>query len=90
MPDSRLIECITSSDPHTRNQSLDELCAPLSLDALVRECAALDAFRRTCPNMFERVRAMAFLYAIYRFHVPQRLGTSAPGHIPYGGYTHLL
>ena len=33
---------------------------------------ALDRFRRTSDNLYERVRALFFLYAIHRFHLPLR------------------
>ncbi|MHB1317828.1 MAG: UTP--glucose-1-phosphate uridylyltransferase, partial [Anaerolineae bacterium] len=85
-----LLETITATEGAIRDRSVDELCAPLTLADLAAECASLDVFRRSCPNLFERVRAIAFLYAIYRFHLPLRLAGSAPGRIPYNGYVHLL
>ncbi len=33
---------------------------------------ALDRFRRASDNLYERVRALFFLYAIHRFHLPLR------------------
>src|SRR5512132_2615129 len=68
-----LLRVITSPDPAVRNQSLDELCGELSLEELLRQCAELDAFRRTRENLYERVRALFFLYALHRFHLPLRL-----------------
>lgn len=68
-----LLRVITSLDPAVRNQSLDELCGDLSLPELLQQCAALDSFRRRCENLYERVRALFFLYAIHRFHLPLRL-----------------
>jgi len=95
---SRLIAIITAADPEVRNQSLDAFCRTASLDALLAECAALDAFRRASDNLYERVRALFFLYAIHRFHLPAKLGQDLTGFlkpvrstlIPYDGYTHLL
>src|SRR5438552_11831393 len=90
-----LIGIITSTDPSVRNQSLDALCARRSLKALLKECAELDAFRRRSENLYERVRALFFLYALHRFHLPARLGTrsderATAGLIPFKGYQHLL
>jgi hypothetical protein len=85
-----LVDVITSSEPALRDRSLASLCAPLAADALLAECASLDAFRRRSSNLFERVRATAFLYAIHRFYLAPHLATARPGRIPYDGYEHLL
>ena len=81
---------ITSSDPAIRNQSLDVLCRPLDVDQLLRECAALDTFRRQSESLYERVRALFFLYAIHRFHLPTKSGLSQRGLVPFKGYENLL
>ena len=86
----KLIEIITASDPAIRNQSLDAFCRAASLDELLDECAALEKFRHTSENLYERVRALFFLYAIHRFHLPQKDGFSARGLISHKGYSHLL
>ncbi len=99
-----LVRIVTADDPAQRNRSLESACDRLSLEELLRECAELDAFRRRSENLYERVRALFFLYAIHRFHLPQRLrnGTApssrdpGPAHqgsrslIPFKGYEHLL
>ncbi|HRI15610.1 MAG TPA: UTP--glucose-1-phosphate uridylyltransferase [Verrucomicrobiota bacterium] len=87
---SRLTEIITATDPTVRNQSLDALCAGATLKELLAECAALDAFRRQCDNLYERVRALFFLYAIHRFHIPRIAELNRRGLIPFQGYEHLL
>jgi hypothetical protein len=87
---SRLVAIVTSSDAAVRDRSLDAICRDLPLEELAFECAALDRFRRSSDNLYERVRALFFLYAIHRFHVPLRAQTGAPARIPYAGYTHLL
>jgi hypothetical protein len=86
----RLAEIITSADAATRNRSLDAFARTASLSDLLAECTALEAFRRASDNLYERVRALFFLYALYRFHLPQKPGLQARGLIPYDGYTHLL
>jgi REP element-mobilizing transposase RayT len=86
-----LLALITSPDPALRDRSLDEVCAQASAEELLAECDALDLFRRTSPNLYERVRALFFLYAIHRFHLPERLqGAADVSQIPFHGYEHLL
>lgn len=93
---SRFIELITSPDPAVRNRPLDEVCRELAPAELLRECAALEGFRHDQANLYHRVRALFFLYAICRFHLPGRLSLlpvqSGPkaGLIPFRGYEHLL
>ena len=87
---SRLIGVITSSDPETRNGSLDALCRGVTLEELLGECEALDCFRRSSDNLYERVRALFFLYAIHRFHILAREDAGVRALIPFAGYSHLL
>jgi len=89
MPSS-LIEIISSHDDAVRNRSLDEICRAASFADLLAECAALDAFRRQSENLYERVRALFFLYAIHRFHLPGRAELKTGGQIPFHGYEQLL
>ena len=92
-----LIRIITATEPAVRDQSLESACAELSFDELWQQCGALDAFRARSENLYERVRALFFLYAIHRFHLPQKLGAAARttgyggrSFIPFEGYEHLL
>jgi len=90
-----LTKLITAADAAERDRSLDTACAELDLPALLAECAELDAFRRTSESLYDRVRALFFLYAIHRFHLPARLAAAtspAPhrGLIPFRGFEHLL
>ena len=87
---SRLISIITSADPAVRNQSLDAVCRAASLPELMAECASLESFRRHSDNLYERVRALFFLYAIHRFHMLSRPGISTRGLVPFAGYQNLL
>ena len=68
----KLRHIITASEPDVRNQSLDAFCRSASLQELLRECEDLESFRRTSENLYERVRALFFLYAIHRFHLPTK------------------
>ncbi len=85
-----LIDVITSDLPEVRNQSLETLLADASLDDLLGHCRQLDAFRRTCANLYQRVRALFFLYAIHRFILPVRLASGVAGSISFSGYQQLL
>ena len=87
---SELVRIITSDDPEVRNQSLDAFCRDASMHALFGECVALDRFRRESDNLYERVRALFFLYAIHRFHLPSRYDSYSAGYIPWEGVSHLL
>jgi len=86
----RLIRIIIAGDPETRNRSLDSLCRAAPLAELLEECESLDRFRRSSDNLYERVRALFFLYAIHRFHILVRHDARASALIPFAGYTHLL
>lgn len=95
-----LTSIITTADPALRHQPLETVCERASLAELLTQCADLDAFRRRRDNLYERVRALFFLYAIHRFHLPARLladgaaGGAKPGGraglIPFHGFEHLL
>ncbi len=87
---SELTNIITSADPAVRDQSLDAFCRRATLAELLVECAALDAFRRDSDNLYERVRALFFLYAIHRFHLLTKPGMKSSGLVPFAGYEHLL
>jgi UDP-glucose pyrophosphorylase len=87
---SELTTIITSSDPVIRDQSLAAFCQRASLEELLAECSALDELRRSSDNLYERVRASFFLYAIYRFHLPDKAGVKLGGLIPFEGHRYLL
>ncbi len=87
---SELVKIITSPDPEIRNQPLDAFCREATVEALYAECAALDKFRRSSSNLYERVRALFFLYALHRFHLPKRYDQYTAGKVPYEGVAHLL
>ncbi|MCF7734077.1 MAG: UTP--glucose-1-phosphate uridylyltransferase, partial [Akkermansiaceae bacterium] len=54
----------------------------------------LETFRRDSGNLYQRVRALLFLYAIHRFHLPVRLAEAhqagGAGRISFKGYEYLL
>ncbi|MCH2065559.1 MAG: hypothetical protein MK194_17755, partial [Roseibacillus sp.] len=87
---SKLLNIIKSSDPEVRDTALAAACSELALPELLEECIALDQFRREAGNLYERVRALFFLSAIHRFHLPPKLASGHVGLIPFEGQEHLL
>jgi hypothetical protein len=95
---SRLVEIATSADPAVRDRSIESVCEGLSADGLLAEAAGLEAFRRESKSLYERVRALFLLSAIYRYFLPAALAkeghTAATnpheGLIPHAGHEHLL
>ena len=76
---SQLIEIITAADPDIRDRSLDAICRAASLNTLLAECVDLEQFRRRSDNLYHRVRALFFLYAIHRFHLPLKSAIGGSG-----------
>jgi len=85
-----LVDIITAADPDLRDLSLETAGQGATLNEWLEQCRQLDAFRRDCPNLYERVRALFFLYAIHRFHLPRQTDLPAIGRVPFEGYVHLL
>ena len=85
-----LLEIIRSEDDDVRNRSLESICRNANADELLAHCQELDQFRRNEKNLYQRVRALFFLSAIYRYYLPERLNHQQTGLIPFEGYEHLL
>ena len=86
---SELASIITAAGAE-RDRSLDSFCAGASVAQLLAECDSLESLRMESGNLYGRVRALLFLYAIHRFHIPAKLDAASTAKIPYPGYTHLL
>lgn len=86
----KLVQIITSPAPAIRNQSLESICKPLDVPGLLAEADELEQFRSQSSNLYERVRALFFLYAIHRFILPAKTGFPRKGTIPFDGYEDLL
>jgi UDP-N-acetylglucosamine pyrophosphorylase len=87
---SELIHIITSVEPAVKNKSLDDFCKNASLETLMEQTYSLENFRKQETNLYYRVRALFFLYAIHRFYIPIQHKVSTLGLIPYESYEHLL
>jgi hypothetical protein len=88
---SELWNIITSTDPGIRNRCLDTFCRKAPLEQLLAELSQLEDHRHRSENLYERVRALFFLYAIHRFHLPQCLELNDNrALIPFNGFEKLL
>jgi galactokinase/mevalonate kinase-like predicted kinase len=85
-----LIETITHADASYRNRSVRELAAPFPLAEKLAACERLEQFRQVRKNLYERVRASLFLYAMYRFEIQDDVGVRAAGLIPFSGFMDLM
>src|ERR1043165_5900610 len=86
----RVTDLIASADAATRDRAIDEWCAGRSVAQLLADCAELDAYRRRETNLYQRVRALFFLTAIHRYHLPAHPELPRLGRVPYEGFCHLL
>jgi len=87
---SELWNVITATDPDIRNRPLDAFCRLATVDELLGEASDLELRRRSSGNLYESVRALFFLYAIHRFHLPGKLSVGNRTLIPFSGYDKLL
>lgn len=87
---SRLAHIVTSSEPDIRNRSLESVAAACDAAQLLAECGALEDLRHRSGSLYERVRALLFLSAIHRYHLPGKDGVARTGRIPFAGQEHLL
>ena len=85
-----LVEIITSEKPEIRNQSLDNVCTGKDITALLSECEELEKFRNKSQSLYHKVRALFFLYAIHRFHLPFFKTVNKNAVIPFEAYEHIL
>ena len=87
---ARLLEILASTDAATRDTALDAWCRGRTTAELLAACGELAAYRRRERNLYQRVRALFFIAAIHRYHLPARPDFSRVGRVPYDGFCHLL
>jgi UDP-N-acetylglucosamine pyrophosphorylase len=87
---NELITIIRSADPAIKNKSLEEFCKNASLNELMDASNELELYRKEEHNLYNRVRALFFLYAIHRFYISEQKGIGTEGLIPYEAFGHLL
>jgi hypothetical protein len=85
-----LLEIITSADAALRDRAVDQWCEGRSVAELLAAVVELDAYRRRESNLYQRVRALFFITAIHRYHLPARPEYPRAGRTPYAGFRQLL
>jgi len=86
----RVTDIIAGTAAGVHDLAVDRWCDGLSVAQLLAACAELEAFRRRDPSLYRRVRALFFLSAIHRYHLPARADFPRTGLVPYAGFKHLL
>ena len=84
------IETITSVEPAKRNRSFFEISRKMTAKELWKELRELDEFRKNTSSLYDKVRAILFLYAGCRFFLMENKETPAIGKISYAGFEDLL
>ena len=84
------IETITSADPVQRNRSFFDMSRDIPVAQLQKDLYELDTFRKSTASLYDKVRAILFLYAGFRFFLQENGSTPATGKIPYTGFDDLL
>lgn len=90
MPQNELIETIVSKDEVIRNRTLEDLLDGKSLQDLLRVASGLETFRRKTTNLYHRVRAGFFAFAVYRFYLLDHPALPAFGRLPPAAARHTL
>ena len=82
-----LRKIIQAEEKSLRNRALEEVLDGWSPDQLLAEARDLEDFRHEVSNLYEKVRALFFLFAIHRFYLPGQKEVPARGRIPYDGFS---
>ena len=86
----RVTDIIEATAPAVRDLAIERWCADRPAAELLAACAELEAYRRREANLYKRVRALFFLAAIHRYHLPARAGFPRTGRVPYDGFSRML
>ena len=84
------IETITSAEPEKRNRSFFDLSRAFSSKELLAQLLELEKFRKNTSNLYDKVRAILFLNAGFRFFLSEAKDIPDTGKIPYNGFEDLL
>ncbi len=90
METNPIIETITSQDASLRNRTAEELLDGKPFSWLLDRAKELERFLKDCSNLYQRVRACLFLFALYRFYLPAARKTSGRGFIPHSAARQML
>jgi len=88
--DVRVTDIIAATEPGVRDLAIDQWCARRPTAELLAACVELEAYHRSETNLYRRVRALFFLSAIHRYHLPARADFPRTGRVPFAGFQHLL
>src|SRR3990172_1913809 len=86
----RAIDIIEAAAPEERDASIERWCTGRSAADLLAACVELDGYRRREANLYKRVRALFFLAAIHRYHLPACPDFARAGRVPYDGFRRML
>jgi len=86
----RVTDIIEAAVPAVRDLAIERWCADQPAAALLAACAELEAYRCRETNLYKRVRALFFLAAIHRYHLPARPDLPRTGRVPYDGFSRML
>lgn len=86
----RVTDIIDAAESGTRDLAIDRWAAGRPAAELLAACAELDAYRRREANLYKRVRALFFITALHRYHLPARPELPRSGRVPFSGFSHLL
>jgi hypothetical protein len=86
----RVTDIIEATAPAVRDLAIERWCADRPAAELLAACAELEVYRRREANLYKRVRALFFLAAIHRYHLPARSGFPRTGRVPYDGFSRML
>lgn len=81
------IDAIAGANRDRDFEALYKGLAPAELRAAADE---LDSFRQSAENLYDRVRASLFLYALHRFVYPRLGAFAVTGHIPFDAHSAIL
>jgi hypothetical protein len=70
---SPFIESLLATEAESFDRPIESLCKARSLEALLQDCQALEAFWQATDNLYLRVRALGYLYYLHRFAIPEHL-----------------
>jgi galactokinase/mevalonate kinase-like predicted kinase len=82
---NNLIDTILSSDDSLRNRSINSLLLGKNSDELLNTAKALEEFRKSSDNLYNKVRASLFLFVIYRHYLAKSRDVKLHGEIPFEG-----
>jgi hypothetical protein len=86
----RVTDIIEATAPAVRDLAIERWCADRPAAELLAACTELEAYRRREASLYKRVRALFFLAAIHRYHLPARSGFPRTGRVPYDGFSRML